>query len=112
MSGNVLLRLLSLGIMFCLSPLLAIISLIIAPMLSVISYRMRWRVFPATWDGQQRAKSLYGARMRAVRLQACYQPLLKAIDLRFAGHELRHQHRSHEPRWAPTPSPAPAQRSR
>jgi ATP-binding cassette, subfamily B, bacterial len=113
MSGNVLLMMLSLGVMFCLSPLLAIISLIVAPVLVVISYRMRWRVFPVTWDGQQRegdlaqivdedvngvrvvkafgqedreldriveaAKSLYGARMRAVRLQACYQPLLKAI---------------------------------
>jgi ATP-binding cassette subfamily B protein len=74
---------------------------------------MRWQVFPASWDAQQRegdvaqvvdedvngvrvvkafgqedrelgriveaARSLYGARMRAVRLQAYYQPLLKAI---------------------------------
>jgi ATP-binding cassette subfamily B protein len=113
MSGNVLLMVLSLGVMFYLSPLLAIVSLIVAPVLFVISYRMRWRVFPATWDGQQRegdvaqivaedvngvrvvkafgqedrelgriveaAKSLYGARMRAVRLQARYQPLLEAV---------------------------------
>jgi ATP-binding cassette subfamily B protein len=42
MSGNVLLMMLSLGVMFYLSPLLAIISLIVAPMLVVISYRMRW----------------------------------------------------------------------
>jgi ATP-binding cassette, subfamily B, bacterial len=113
MSGNVLLLALSLGVMFYLSPLLAIVSLIVAPVLVVISYRMRWRVFPATWDGQQRegdvaqivdedvngvrvvkafgqedrelgrvveaAKSLYGARMRAVRLQSRYQPLLEAV---------------------------------
>ncbi|HET9258163.1 MAG TPA: ABC transporter ATP-binding protein, partial [Pseudonocardiaceae bacterium] len=113
MSGNVLLMVLSLGIMFALSPLLATVSLIVVPVLAVVSYRMRWRVFPATWDGQQRegdlaqivdedvngvrvvkafgqedrelgrlaeaARSLYGARMRAVRLQARYQPLLKAI---------------------------------
>ena len=113
MSGNVLLVALSLGVMFYLSPVLAIISLIVTPALFVISYRMRWRVFPATWDGQQRegdvaqivaedvngvrvvkafgqedrelgrvveaAKSLYGARMRAVRLQARYQPLLEAV---------------------------------
>ena len=54
MSGNILLMLLSLGIMLYLSPLLAIVSLIVAPALLIVSYRMRWRVFPATWDGQQR----------------------------------------------------------
>jgi ATP-binding cassette subfamily B protein len=54
MSGNLLLMLLSLGVMLYLSPLLAIVSLIVAPALLVVSYRMRWRVFPATWDGQQR----------------------------------------------------------
>ena len=113
MSGNMLLMMISLGVMFYLSPLLAIVSLIVAPLLVMISYRMRWRVFPATWDGQQRegevaqivdedvngvrvvkafgqedrelgriveaAKSLYGARMRAVRLQSRYQPLLEAV---------------------------------
>ncbi len=113
MSGNLLLMLLSLGVMFYLSPLLALVSLVVAPVLVVVSYRMRWRVFPATWDGQQRegdiaqivdedvngvrvvkafgqeerelgrivtaAKSLFGSRMRAVRLQSRYQPLLEAI---------------------------------
>ncbi|HEY3894661.1 MAG TPA: ABC transporter ATP-binding protein [Pseudonocardiaceae bacterium] len=113
MSGNALLMVLSLGVMFYLSPLLALVSLIVAPVIIVISYRMRWRVFPASWDGQQRegdiaqivdedvngvrvvkafgqedrelgrivgaATSLYGARMRAVRLQARYQPLLEAV---------------------------------
>ncbi len=54
MSGNVLLMLLSLGVMFYLSPLLAVVSLVVAPALLIVSYRMRWRVFPATWDGQQR----------------------------------------------------------
>jgi ATP-binding cassette, subfamily B, bacterial len=113
MSGNVLMMLLSLGIMIVLSPLLAVVSVIVLPALIVVSYRMRWRVFPATWDGQQRegdiagivdedvngvrvvkafgqeerelrrlvgaARTLYGSRMRAVRLQARYQPLLEAI---------------------------------
>ncbi|HEX5404488.1 MAG TPA: ABC transporter ATP-binding protein [Pseudonocardiaceae bacterium] len=113
MSGNVLLMLLSLGVMIYLAPLLAVVSIIVVPVLVVVSYRMRWRVFPATWDGQQRegdvaqivdedvngvrvvkafgqedreldrlvgaAKVLYGARMRAVRLQSRYQPLLEAI---------------------------------
>ncbi len=54
MTGNVLLMLLSLAIMFYLSPLLALVSLLVAPSLLVVSYRMRWKVFPATWDGQQR----------------------------------------------------------
>jgi ATP-binding cassette subfamily B protein len=113
MSGNVLLMLVSLVIMIVLSPLLAIVSVIVLPALIVVSYRMRWRVFPATWDGQQRegdvaqivdedvngvrvvkafgqeqrelgrvvtaARTLYGSRMRAVRLQSRYQPLLEAI---------------------------------
>ncbi|HXW80540.1 MAG TPA: ABC transporter ATP-binding protein, partial [Acidimicrobiales bacterium] len=54
MSGNLLLMVVSLAVMFYLSPLLAVVSLIVAPTLLAISYRMRWRIFPATWDGQQR----------------------------------------------------------
>ncbi len=54
MSGNVLLMLLSLVVMLFLSPLLACVSLLIAPSLLVVSYRMRQRIFPATWDAQQR----------------------------------------------------------
>ncbi len=54
MSGNVLLMVLSLGVMLWLSPPLALVSLIIAPLLLAVSYRMRTRIFPATWDAQQR----------------------------------------------------------
>jgi ATP-binding cassette subfamily B protein len=54
MFGNVLLMLMSLTIMFWLSPLLACIGLVIAPALFVVSYRLRVKVFPASWDGQQR----------------------------------------------------------
>jgi ATP-binding cassette, subfamily B, bacterial len=54
MSGNVLLMVLSLGVMLWLSPPLALVSLIIAPALIAVSYRMRTRIFPATWDAQQR----------------------------------------------------------
>ena len=113
MSGNVLMMLLSLAVMFYLSPLLALVTLLIIPALLVVSYRMRQRIFPATWDAQQRegdvaqivdedvsgvrvvkafgqehrelervtdaAGTLYGAQMRAVRLQARYQPVLQAI---------------------------------
>jgi ATP-binding cassette subfamily B protein len=58
MSGNILLMLLSLVVMAVLSPLLALVSLVVAPALLWVSYRMRWRVFPATWDGQQREGEL------------------------------------------------------
>src|SRR5271156_1181621 len=40
--------------MIYLSPLLAVVSVIIAPTLLLVSYRMRRKIFPATWDGQQR----------------------------------------------------------
>jgi ATP-binding cassette subfamily B protein len=113
MSGNLLLMLLSLGVMVWLSPLLALVSLVIVPAGLLVSYRLRSAVFPATWDAQQRegdlvqivdedvngvrvvkafgqegrelgrvaaaAGTLYGAQLRAVRLQARYQPLLQAI---------------------------------
>jgi ATP-binding cassette subfamily B protein len=113
MSSNILLVLLSIGVMLYLAPLLALVSIVVVPVVLVISYRMRWRVFPATWDGQQRegdvvqivdedlngvrvvkafgqeqrelervataSKRLYGAQMRAVRLEARYQPVLQAV---------------------------------
>ena len=112
-SGNLLLLVSSLVIMVVLSPLLALVSLIVAPALLLISYRMRSQIFPATWDGQQKegevaqivdedvngvrivkafgqehrellrltdsAQRLYGSHMRAVRLQARYQPMLQAL---------------------------------
>src|SRR5580700_4129753 len=58
MSSNILLLLLSLGVMLYLSPLLALVSVVVAPSLVIVSYRMRWRIFPATWDGQQREGDL------------------------------------------------------
>ncbi len=58
MSSNVLMLLLSLGVMVYLSPLLSLVSIVVAPTLLVVSYRMRWRIFPATWDGQQREGDL------------------------------------------------------
>ncbi|WP_328608545.1 ABC transporter ATP-binding protein/permease [Amycolatopsis sp. NBC_00345] len=113
LSGNILLLLLSLGVMLVLSPLLALVSLVVVPLLLVVSYRMRLRIFPATWAAQQRegdlvqivdedvngvrvvkafgqedrelkrvadtAGDLYGTQLRAVRLQARFQPLLQAI---------------------------------
>ncbi|MFC7754057.1 ABC transporter ATP-binding protein [Tsukamurella soli] len=113
LSGNLLMMVASLVVMLVLSPPLAIVALIVLPALFAVSYRMRSRVFPATWDAQQRegdiaqivdedvtgvrvvkafgqegrelrrlaaaTQRLFGARMRATRLQARYQPLLEAI---------------------------------
>jgi len=54
MTGNLLMMIVALAIMFVLSPLLALVGLVVAPALFFVSYRMRLKVFPATWDGQQR----------------------------------------------------------
>ena len=54
MSSNLLLVVLSLGVMLYLAPLLALVGLVVVPALIVVSYRMRSRVFPASWDAQQR----------------------------------------------------------
>lgn len=112
-TGNVVLMVLAVVVMFVLSPLLALLALVVIPALFAVSYRMRVRIFPATWDAQQRegdvaqivdegvtgvrvvkafgqerrelarltgaAETLYGSRLRAVRLNARYQPLLEAI---------------------------------
>jgi ATP-binding cassette subfamily B protein len=52
--GSLLLLVLSLAVMIWLSPLLAVVSVLVAPSLLYVSYRMRQKVFPATWDGQQK----------------------------------------------------------
>src|SRR5262249_55746455 len=54
LTGNLLMMVLSLAVMFVLSPLLALLGLVVLPALFAVSYRMRRKVFPATWDGQQR----------------------------------------------------------
>ncbi len=46
MSGNVILMVLSLVVMFFLSPLLALVSLVMLPLLVFVAYRMRTRVLP------------------------------------------------------------------
>jgi ATP-binding cassette subfamily B protein len=58
MSSNILMMVMSLTIMLVLAPALAIVSLVVLPALFLVSYRMRSRVFPATWDGQQREGDL------------------------------------------------------
>ena len=54
LTSNLVLMIASLGVMFYLSPVLALISLVILPLLVLGAYRMRTRLYPATWDVQQR----------------------------------------------------------
>ncbi len=58
--GNALLFVLSIGVMFWLSPLLALISLAVGPALLVLSVASRRRLFPASWDAQQKAGEVAG----------------------------------------------------
>jgi ATP-binding cassette subfamily B protein len=54
LSSDALRVVLAVGVMLYLSPLLAIVSVVIVPTVLGVAYRMRWKVFPATWDAQQR----------------------------------------------------------
>ena len=64
--GNFLLFFLSIGVMFWLSPLLALISLAVGPALLVLSVMSRRRLFPASWDAQQKAGEVAGVVEGAV----------------------------------------------
>jgi ATP-binding cassette subfamily B protein len=56
--GNLVTLVLALCVMLVLSPLLAVVGLAMVPALFLVSYRMRLRTFPATWDAQQREGEL------------------------------------------------------
>ncbi|MFJ4692055.1 ABC transporter ATP-binding protein [Streptomyces sp. NPDC088766] len=58
--GNVLLFLISLGIMAWLSPPLTLVALAVAPALWVIARRSRSRLHPATWYAQAQAAAVAG----------------------------------------------------
>jgi ATP-binding cassette, subfamily B, bacterial len=64
--GNGLLFFVSLGLMLWLNPLLAVISLGVGPVLLVLSLASRRRLFPATWDAQQKAGEVAGVVEGAV----------------------------------------------
>jgi ATP-binding cassette, subfamily B, bacterial len=64
--GNGLLFFVSLALMFWLSPLLALISLAVGPALLVLSLASRRRLFPASWDAQQKAGEVAGVVEGAV----------------------------------------------
>jgi ATP-binding cassette subfamily B protein len=58
--GNALLFVLSLIVMFFLSPLLTTIALAVGPVLLVLSIASRRRLFPASWAAQQQAGEVAG----------------------------------------------------
>jgi ATP-binding cassette, subfamily B, bacterial len=64
--GNALLFVLSIIVMFILSPLLALISLAVGPALLALSIASRRRLFPASWDAQQKAGEVAGVVEGAV----------------------------------------------
>jgi ATP-binding cassette subfamily B protein len=66
MSGNVLLVVASLGVMLWLSPLLTVVSLVAVPLLFVTAVQLRTKVFPASWDAQQKTAEVAGAVDEAV----------------------------------------------
>jgi ATP-binding cassette subfamily B protein len=64
--GNALLFVLSLVVMFVLSPLLTTIALAVGPVLLVLSIASRRRLFPASWAAQQQAGEVAGTVEGAV----------------------------------------------
>jgi ATP-binding cassette, subfamily B, bacterial len=66
MVGNLIMLGLSLAVMAVLSPALTLVALVVLPALAAGSARMRDRVFPATWDAQQKAADVAGVVEEAV----------------------------------------------
>ena len=66
MLGNVVMLTISLVVMVVLSPPLTLVVLVTLPVLMVVSLRLRSRVFPATWDAQQRTGEVAGVVDEAV----------------------------------------------
>ncbi|MGH3236915.1 MAG: ABC transporter ATP-binding protein, partial [Streptosporangiaceae bacterium] len=58
--GNGLLFLLSIGIMLYLSPTLTLVALAVGPALALIATASRRKLFPASWDAQQKAAGVAG----------------------------------------------------
>src|SRR5580658_4952266 len=58
--GNLVLFLVSLGIMVVLSPVLTLVTVAVAPALWLIALASRRRLFPASWDAQQQSGDVVG----------------------------------------------------
>jgi ATP-binding cassette subfamily B protein len=65
-SGNVVMVLLSVGIMFWLSPVLTLVALLVVPAVVAVALRLRTTMFPAAWHAQQRAAEVAGVVDEAV----------------------------------------------
>ena len=64
--GNIVLFVLSLGIMVVLSPVLTIVTVAVAPALWVIALASRRKLFPASWDAQQQSGDVAGVVDEAI----------------------------------------------
>jgi ATP-binding cassette subfamily B protein len=58
--GNIVLFVVTLGIMVFLSPVLTLVSVAVAPALYLIALASRRRLFPASWDAQQQSGEVVG----------------------------------------------------
>jgi ATP-binding cassette, subfamily B, bacterial len=64
--GNIVLFVLSLGIMVTLSPALTLVSVAVAPALWIIALASRRKLFPASWDAQQQSGEVAGVVDEAI----------------------------------------------
>jgi ATP-binding cassette subfamily B protein len=64
--GNIVLFIVSLGIMVVLSPVLTLVTVLVAPALYFIALASRRRLFPASWDAQQQSGEVAGVVDEAI----------------------------------------------
>jgi ATP-binding cassette subfamily B protein len=64
--GNIVLFVLSLGIMVVLSPVLTLVTVLVAPALWIIALASRRKLFPASWDAQQQSGEVAGVVDEAI----------------------------------------------
>ena len=64
--GNIILFVLTIGIMVVLSPVLTIVTVAVAPALWVIALASRRKLFPASWDAQQQSGEVAGVVDEAI----------------------------------------------
>jgi ATP-binding cassette subfamily B protein len=64
--GNIVLFVLTVGIMVVLSPVLTIVTVAVAPALWVIALASRRKLFPASWDAQQQSGEVAGVVDEAI----------------------------------------------
>ncbi len=65
-SANVVMVVISFVVMFLVSPLLALVTLGIAPLILIVALQLRTTVYPASWDAQQKAADVAGVVEEAV----------------------------------------------